>query len=112
MPLLDGTIKLLAWFIYGFGIVSMMIGIANFGMILVTVITIKGIDIPLWAIPALGISVIVFCTAIGYAFKKYGIWEMVTSYNNQQTNPEIKQLCQDVKDVKKHLGLPCEDRKK
>jgi hypothetical protein len=106
MTFFDTMIKLAAWFMYGFGIVSMMIGIANFGMILVTVITVKGIDIPLWAIPALGTIVIVFCTAVGYFFKKYGIWEKITSYNNTQTNPEIKQVCQDVKDIKKHLGLP------
>jgi hypothetical protein len=99
-------IPLWAWFVYGFGVISILIGIVNFGMILVAVITVKGISVPLWVIPVVSVFMIALCTATGYLFLRYNIWNRVTSYQNQQTNPEIKELCQNVKDIKKHLGMP------
>ena len=96
MTLTDNLIPYYVWFIYGFGIVSILIGIVNFGMSLVTMITVKGIYIPLWMIFIVAGLLIVLCTATGYFFEKYTIWSRVTSHQNLKINPEIRQLCEDV----------------
>ena len=100
MTLTDNLIPYYVWFVYGFGIVSILIGIVNFGMSLVTMITVKGIYIPLWMILVVAVLVIGFCTATGYFFEKYAIWSRITSHQNMNINPEIRQLCEDVRYIR------------
>ena len=100
------------WFFYGFGIVSVVMGITNFGMIAVTLLTVKGILIPSWSIAVVVLLMIIFCIIVGFFFDKYKIWNKVTSYQNQNTNPEIaqmfsnlKELSNDIKAIKAKLGI-------
>jgi cell division protein FtsW (lipid II flippase) len=100
------------WFFYGFAIVSVVMGIVNFGMVAVTMLTVKGIDIPSWSIILVVLVMVISCTAMGYFFDKNKIWNRVTSYQNQNTNPEIaqmfgslKDLSNDIKSIKIKLGI-------
>jgi len=101
--LTDKLVPVYVWFLYGFGLVSIIISIINFGANQVTMITVKGIYVPLWMVPIVGVSLIVICVMIGYNFEKYQVWNRITSHQNQNMNPEIKQLSADVKEIKKML---------
>lgn len=99
----DRIIPFYVWFLYGFGIISVFIAIINFGANIVTMITVKGIFIPISAIPIVGGALIILCVLIGHYFEKYSIWNRITSHQNQNMNPEIRQLSEDVKAIKKIL---------
>jgi hypothetical protein len=99
----DRLIPYYVWFLYGFGLISVFITVVNFGANQVTMITVKGIFVPLWMVPVVGITIIIFCIVLGYYFEKYHVWNRITSHQNQNMNPEIKQLSDDVKAIKKML---------
>ena len=108
----DKLVPYYVWFFYGFAIVSVVMGIVNFGMVGVTMLTVKGIDIPSWSIILVVIIMMISCTAMGYFFDKNKIWNRVTSYQNQNTNPEIaqmfanlKELSNDIKSIKVKLEI-------
>lgn len=83
----------------------MVIGIANFGMLAVTLITVKGIYIPLWLIPAIGISVVGGCIWIGWFFIRYDIQNRITEYLNANSNPQINQIQSDLNAIKERLEI-------
>lgn len=101
--LVDRLIPYYVWFIFGFGVLSILLGIANFGMLLITTITVKGIYISLWLLPIVGILFILACISIGYVFEKYKLWSKITSHQTRNTNPEVDQLCKDVQAIKAML---------
>ena len=78
----------------------------NYGMNLVTVVTVKGLFIPLWAVPLIVLVGILICIAVGYYFEKYSVWNRITSYANKGSNPEvakINQMAVDIQEIKKML---------
>jgi hypothetical protein len=87
---IDKLVPLYVWFILGFGIISVLIGIINFSVNLVTMLTVKGIFIPVWAIIVLAAIMIGICILVGYSFEKYRIWDKINSHQNQNMNPEIR----------------------
>ena len=102
------TDRIVPWytrFVYGFGIISILIGIVNFGMLAITMITVKGIYIPLWMIPVFAFIVGIFCTASGWFFEKYEIWNRITSHQNKNTNPEFKGLLKDIEIIKNNIEI-------
>lgn len=104
MTLTDKLIPYEVWFEYGFGKISLLIGIINFGMLFITMITVKGIYIPAWMIIIFTLIIIALCIIIGYFFEKYAIWNRITSHLNLRVNPEVKQMLQDTQDIKKELA--------
>jgi hypothetical protein len=97
----DRIIPFYVWFFYGFGIISVFMAIINFGANLVTMITVKGIFVPVSAIPLVGGILLALCILIGYFFEKYDVWNRITSHQNQNMNPEIRQVSKDVQETKK-----------
>ena len=72
-------------------------GLISFGMALITMITVKGIYVPLWIIPIAGFAIVVMYIIIGWIFEHYDIWSRINSHYNQRQNPEIKQMSEDIK---------------
>jgi hypothetical protein len=103
MTTTDYLIPYYVWFTYGFGVISILMGIMNFGMLAITLITVKGIYIPLWMIPVVAGVMVIICVCVGRFFEKYGIWDRVTSHQNKNANPESVQICRDVAIIKKML---------
>ena len=103
MTATDRLIPYYVWFTWGFGFISNPISIINFGMLFITLITVKGIYIPSWMIPVIVGLDILACIAVGHYFEKYSVWNRISSHQNQNMNPEIKQLSDDVKEIKQLL---------
>jgi hypothetical protein len=104
VTLVDRVIPLYIWFIWGFGFLSVFIGLINFGMSIVTMITVKGIYIPLWIIPIVAGSVFLLCTFLGFIAERYDVWNRITSHQNLNANPEFKKLCTDVAALRKDFN--------
>ena len=101
MTLIDKFIPTYTRFVYGFSVISVVIGLVSFGMALITMITVKGIYIPTWMIVIVAGLLILLCTVTGYVFEKYSIWDRITSHQNQKANPEVRQILQEVREIKK-----------
>jgi len=106
MTVTDRLIPYYVWFVFGFGIIAILIGIVNFGMNLVTMFTVKGIYMPFWIIPIAVAALVAFCTGIGWFFEKYDIWNRITSHQNRRMNPEIRQMADDIKEIRSLLQQP------
>lgn len=106
MTVTDRLIPYYVWFVFGFGIIAILIGIVNFGMNLVTMFTVKGIYMPFWIIPIAVAALVAFCTGIGWFFEKYDIWNRITSHQNRRMNPEIRQMADDIKEIRNLLQQP------
>ena len=106
MTVTDRLIPYYVWFVFGFGIIAILIGIVNFGMNLVTMFTVKGIYMPFWIIPIAVAALVAFCTGIGWFLEKYDIWNRITSHQNRRMNPEIRQMADDIKEIRNLLQQP------
>jgi len=105
MTVTDKLVPYYIWLTFGFSNISTFVGIINFGILLITLITVKGIYIPAWAIIFIAGILIMFCTTIGYFFDNYTVWKRIVSYQNKNVNPELSRLCEDVDKIKKKLGI-------
>ena len=103
MTTADRLIPFWVRFQWGFGYISILMGLVSFGMSIVTMITVKGIYIPLWTIPIVATMVLALCTMIGYYFEKYDIQNRISSHSNQNANPEFVQMIRDIKEIKEML---------
>lgn len=103
--LTDRLVPYYLWFVLGFGVVSVGIGIGNSAMVLVTMLTVKQIYVPLWAIVVFGLLLISFCMLIGWSFEHYKIWDRINSHANQNMNPEIRSICSDMKEIRAALNI-------
>ena len=103
MTLVDKLIPFYVWFLFGFAILSVIMGIANFGMVAITLMTVKGLYVPTWAIVLVAGLVISLCIIIGYTFEKYSIWDRITHHQNEKNNPQLRIIMKDLQDIKKIL---------
>jgi len=103
MTTTDTVIPYYVWFTFGSNVISIVISTLNFGMILVTLITVRGIQVPLWMIPAVAAMYALACIATGYFFEKYKIWDRITSHQNVNANPQMRDLIVDVAEIKQML---------
>lgn len=106
--IVDRIIQLWVWFLIGFTIVAVAIGLLNFAMNIVIMVTVKGFYIPSWALVAIAFLTGGICTAIGLLFERYDIQTRIQSYQNRRLNPEVNKLNQierDVKSIKDWLGV-------
>jgi hypothetical protein len=102
---IDKIVPAYVWFVYGFGTVQLPLGIVSLVVTITTLITVKGIYIPMWMLPVSVLIITVFCTILGYLMTKHGIWNKTTSYANRAANPEISRMCKDLEMIKEHLGI-------
>ena len=73
--------------------------------------TLLGSGLPAIPLLALGGSaawtaVLVVAVSIGYFYQKYNITGRMNSHFNRTMNPEINDIHQDIKLIKKQLGIP------
>ena len=97
MTVAERLVPVYAWFGIGYGVMSLFMAVINFGMLAVTMLTVRGIQIPAWAILVFAVSIGIACILLGGFFVHYDVQSRVTSYLNCQSNPEIDQIAKDVK---------------
>lgn len=105
MTVVDRCIPLYVWFAAAFGPMAMVISAINFGMIVVTLITVKGIYVPSWMVPVVAISIVLFSVATGYVMERYDIMNRILYHQNLNQNPQMKQISEDVATIKKLLEV-------
>jgi len=103
MTLADKLIPQYVRFTWGYNYVNLVIALVSFGINIITVATVKGIYMPLWILPIIGVIIVLFCAALGYYFEKKDIIKRMVSHSNKNANPEFVQLCKDVKEIKGKL---------
>lgn len=103
MTIADTLIPYYYWFKSGFGEISIPIGLVNFSLLAITLMTVKGISISMWLIPVVVIAIAVCCTGIGWFNQIYEVNSRMASLVNQKQNPEIKQMSDDIKEIKRIL---------
>jgi len=105
LTIVDKLIPQYVRFLWGYGYVSLVLAMTSFGMAMVTMLTVKGIYIPLWALVGIGALVVGFCTFVGYISETRNIQNRITSHANTNANPEIQRLCRDIDAIKKKLEI-------
>ena len=99
MTFTDTIIPYYYWFKSGFGEISLPMGLINLALLIVTMMTVKGIYIPMWIIPIIAVVVIIGCTFVGWFFQHYEINGRIATLVIQKQNPELDQLCKGVKEL-------------
>jgi hypothetical protein len=79
-------------------------GIINFCMIAVTMLTVKQIYIPMWGVVMLSLGTIMGCTFIGWSFERYKIWDRITSHTQRKANPEIRLIVSELSEIRETLN--------
>lgn len=103
MTLTDNLIPYWYWLKCGLAEISLPMSIVNFLMIVILMFSTKGIDITMYAIPIVCAVMIAGLTFIGWFGQHYGIYGRINTLINQKMNPEMKQISDDVKLIKKML---------
>jgi len=103
MTLVDKLIPQYVRFTWGYSYINLVIAITSFGLNIITVVTVKGIYMPLWILPFIGVAIVICGGMIGYYFEKKGVINRMVSHSNKNANPEFLQLCKDVKEIKDKL---------
>lgn len=108
----DKLIPYWVWFILGFGCLSVIFSMGNYAINFITMLTVKGIYIPIWAIVGLIVAMICICMFVGWFFERYQIWDRITSHQNRNMNPEVRGIYdkvisveKDIKEIKKALNI-------
>ena len=89
MTRVDRFIPYQFWFEYGIGKLGIYIGMVNLGLLIVTMLTVKGIYFPVWSIIPIAIAIVLFCTFFGWFLDTYNIMGRLGSHMNQRGNPEL-----------------------
>ena len=103
MTLTDNLIPYWYWLKCGLAEISLPMSIVNFLMIVILMFSTKGIDITMYAIPFVCAVMIAGLTFIGWFGQHYEIYGRINSLINLEMNPEMKQISDDVKLIKKML---------
>jgi hypothetical protein len=80
--------RLWIWFTQGWAVASIFLSMGNTGMAFITMLTVKGIYVPLWVIVFFVLCICVGVLLIGYKWYKSNIQAEVQSYSNNNANPE------------------------
>jgi len=103
VTLTDHLIPMYVRFGYGFGIISIFLGLISFGMNVVTMITVKGFYVPAWLIPIVGVGIVILCICIGYVLEKKNVLSRISTHSSTKINTEFRDMCQDVKEIKQMM---------
>jgi hypothetical protein len=99
----NNIVPIYVWFTFGFSLMGIAVSMLNFGMLVVTMVTVKGIVVPVWIIIPVGAGLVTVCILVGYFSEKYKIWGKIVSRQNRNANPEVNQIANDVKEIKAML---------
>ena len=106
MTFIDWIIPYYAWFKFGYADVSLPMAIISVSGVLLTLVTVKGMDVSLGVIVIAVASVVGVCIAYGYISVKYNFQNRVNDYLNRNTNPHvamIPKMAEDIEKIKKCL---------
>lgn len=95
--------RLWVWFTQGWAVASILLSIGNTGMSLITMLTVKGIYIPLWAIIFFVSCVCAGILLLGHYWYKSRMQAEVQSYLNYNGNPEWNERCAQWDRIEKML---------
>ena len=95
-------IPIYVWFGVGYGVISLFMAVVNFGMLAITLLTVKGINVPPWSLAVFAVMVSLICITIGYLFIRHDIGNQIVEYQNKEMNPQITQISKDVEWMKEH----------
>lgn len=98
-------IKSYTWFLWGFQTVSVIFALTNFGMLLVTLLTVKGIYVPVLVIIPAVILLVMICIFTGYLLIRFSVQQRAQSYNNMNANPEIRELTELVRKIAEKVNV-------
>jgi hypothetical protein len=99
MTFADRLIPYYWWFKSGFAETSLPLSMVNLALLIITMLTVRGINIPLLMLPVIAGAVILFCIGVGWFFETYGITGRLNSRITTKQNPEIYEMCQNVKKI-------------
>ena len=103
MSIADRLIPLYVRGTYGLAVFSFFMSMINIGAVVMTLLTVKGYDIPLWMLSVLAVALTLFFFAFGWVMEKYDIANRIQSHANTRMNPEIKRMCEDIKEIRRIL---------
>ncbi len=103
MTVVDRLIPYWYWLKCGLAEVTLPMSIVNFLMIVILMFSTKGIDITMYAIPFVCAIMIAGFTFVGWFGQHYGIYGRINTLINQEMNPEMKQISDDVKTIRAML---------
>lgn len=101
MTLVDTIIPYYYWFKNGFGEISVPMALVNLALLVVTMITVKGIYIPLWIVPIIAVVVICACVGVGWFFEKYDINSRIATHVTKKQNPMLNEMFEILKKMEK-----------
>ena len=104
--LCDSIIPYIYWFENGFGKLSLPMAIANMVLIIITVITVKGIEFSLLYVPPIILVVVAGCVAVGWFLERYSINSRIATHVTKNQNPMLNEMYEDIKSIKLKLGGP------
>jgi hypothetical protein len=99
----DRFITRMFWFEYGIGKFGIYLAVINIGLLVTTLLTVKGIYFPVWSVVPIGIGLILFCTVFGWFLDTRNVMGRLNSHMNRKGNPEFVKICADVEEIKKML---------
>jgi hypothetical protein len=97
----DALLQYWVYFTIGFTILAIIFGILNFGMNILILLTVKGIEVPTGALFIVSVIVFLIGVVIGYIFRKYDIQSRIQSFQNRTMNPEIDKINKVYAEVQK-----------
>jgi hypothetical protein len=103
MTITDRLIPYYYWFKYGYAELMIPVAIVNITFVAITLITVKGISIPLWLEIGLPISAGIACIVIGWFMQRYNITARVNSVANLYNNAELRKIYDDVDYIRKYI---------
>jgi len=103
MTVTDTLIPYGAWFIIGFTYFSMVFSLVNIGMLAVTMLTVKGISIPLWSIIFIVVVMSGFLMFVGWFGEKHNIIGRLVGHQNMRMNNEFARVVRDVQWIREEM---------
>lgn len=101
MTLVELIIDLEFWFEYGIAKFGFYISIANFVLMVTTLLTVKGIFFPVWGIIPVGVALASCIVIIGYFLDTRRIMGRLNSRMNTRGNPEFLKMIDDVNEIRR-----------
>ena len=99
MTIVDKLIPYYSRFLMGFSTLAIAIGIVQFCMNFVTLLTVKGIYFPAEGIVLLGAMLIGGCVFLGWFWEHFDIQDRINKHTITKTNPVLRDIQENQKEV-------------
>jgi len=103
MTFVDKLILIQFRFELGMSKVGYYVTLFTFGMMITTMLTVKGIYVPVWAIVPIALTMLVGLFIFGTYLDIYNVIARINSHMNQRGNPEFATLIETVDRLEKKI---------